>query len=350
MTSIFISYAREDEMAARQIAERAKAKGFNVWWDRKLAVGDDFAVVIEQRISAADRVIVIWSQNSVKSRWVRDEAELAVRQNKLVPICIDKSEPPLGFRSYNIRYVNNWDSDFKNLLDAMDPRVQVYTAIHVAAGSGGDEKQVSSLLAGLSSEVRGKVVKYLAAAGHIDWATMRAQSRSLSGQMAGMVQKLIPPNGGPDAHHQSRGQSGRSPAGSTTGRRSSPPPGVSDVTFGARAIAFIIDAFGALVLTAVVFTVLGLVGIYQSELMTVLMWLAYHAISMGGLTPGTTPGYSFANCRLVDEKTGGAPATFNVLVFALVRAFPLSFVWYFANDRKRMLHDIATSTIVIGTR
>jgi hypothetical protein len=42
-------------------------------------------------------VIVIWSEHSVKSHWVRAEAAYALGKHKLLPISIDQSEPPLQF-------------------------------------------------------------------------------------------------------------------------------------------------------------------------------------------------------------------------------------------------------------
>src|SRR6185369_5725138 len=46
----------------------------------------------------AKAVVVLWSASSGKSNWVQDEAAFARDRQRLVPISIDGSEPPLGFR------------------------------------------------------------------------------------------------------------------------------------------------------------------------------------------------------------------------------------------------------------
>ncbi len=43
-------------------------------------------------------VVVLWSKESHESQWVRDEAAYARDHKKLIPVRLDASEPPLGFR------------------------------------------------------------------------------------------------------------------------------------------------------------------------------------------------------------------------------------------------------------
>jgi adenylate cyclase len=69
-----------------------------VWWDREIRAGADFAVEIDREIAAAHAVVVLWSDASQHSPWVRDEGAYARDRQKLVPICLDDAEPPLGFR------------------------------------------------------------------------------------------------------------------------------------------------------------------------------------------------------------------------------------------------------------
>ena len=86
MSDIFISYKREDQPTARQLADALEKEGWNVWWDPKLRAGDHFDDVIEKALNEAKCVIVLWSAGSLQSRYVRDEATLALERNKLVPI------------------------------------------------------------------------------------------------------------------------------------------------------------------------------------------------------------------------------------------------------------------------
>jgi len=179
MTDLFISYAREDSEAAAWVARRAHEVGYSVWWDRSMAPGADMYRVIEQQIIAARKVLVIWSRHSVASRWVRDEAELAAKQNKLIPICIDASEPPLGFRAYNIMYMQDWDNDFKRILHAMNPQAVKYTMIHVVQGGQSNPDQVKSLLRGLDAEVIAQTFSYLKERGYSQWLRSQPQRRAL---------------------------------------------------------------------------------------------------------------------------------------------------------------------------
>ena len=65
MADIFISYDSKDRPTMRRLAEALEARGWSVWWDhRNLRAGQHFDRIIEEEISKARAVIVIWSQNS----------------------------------------------------------------------------------------------------------------------------------------------------------------------------------------------------------------------------------------------------------------------------------------------
>ena len=86
LSDIFISYKREEQDKARQLADALEKQGWSVWWDPKLRAGRYFDDVIEQALDEARCVIVLWSKRSVKSRYVRDEPADALDCNKLVPV------------------------------------------------------------------------------------------------------------------------------------------------------------------------------------------------------------------------------------------------------------------------
>ena len=73
MADIFISYARRDRGIAKQLASSLTVRGYQVWWDTELVGSDDFRDVIFDELTLAKAVIVIWSENSVSSKFVRDE-------------------------------------------------------------------------------------------------------------------------------------------------------------------------------------------------------------------------------------------------------------------------------------
>jgi len=108
---IFISYSREDRSAARHFAESFTREGFSVWWDAVLRTGETFDEVIEKELRAAKAVVVLWSPRSVASRWVRAEATLADRGNKLVPAIIEACNLPIIFELTHAADLANWTGD-----------------------------------------------------------------------------------------------------------------------------------------------------------------------------------------------------------------------------------------------
>jgi hypothetical protein len=110
-TDIFLSYARHDRPAARIFAECFEQEGFSVWWDASLHSGETFDEVIEQRLRDARAVVVLWSPRSVASRWVRAEATLADRRNKLAPAIIEPCDRPIIFELTHAAELADWHGD-----------------------------------------------------------------------------------------------------------------------------------------------------------------------------------------------------------------------------------------------
>jgi hypothetical protein len=76
--------------------------GYTVWWDFDLIGGETFRSTILQELKASRAVIVLWSQASISSRWVHDEADEGLQAGKLIPLHTDDIRPsdvPLGFRA-----------------------------------------------------------------------------------------------------------------------------------------------------------------------------------------------------------------------------------------------------------
>lgn len=95
---IFISYSRIDRERVDHIAKALEAEGYSVWWDRDIRAGEEFDHVIDKAIKQAKAIVVVWSKDSIRSNWVKEEAEDGVEENKLVPALIDQIVIPRGFR------------------------------------------------------------------------------------------------------------------------------------------------------------------------------------------------------------------------------------------------------------
>ena len=105
---MFISYARADRPKVAPIAAALSATGHDVWWDALIDGGAAFAKMIEDQLNAADVVVAIWSATSVESDWVRDEAAHGRDRKSLVPVSLDGTPPPLGFRQYHAVNMSGW--------------------------------------------------------------------------------------------------------------------------------------------------------------------------------------------------------------------------------------------------
>jgi len=108
---IFLSYNREDAARAKQVAEGFAAHGLDVWWDVVLRSGEAYDEVTENALRNAKAVVVLWSQRSVVSRWVRAEATLAERKKTLMPAMIEACERPIMFELVQTADLAHWQGD-----------------------------------------------------------------------------------------------------------------------------------------------------------------------------------------------------------------------------------------------
>ena len=109
MSRVFLSYARDDVDAARQLADSLGQSGHDVWWDRHLHGGSRFDQEIEEALKNAQAVVVLWSSASLNSAWVKDEAAEARDSERLVPVSIGSAKPPLGFRQFHTIDLGSWN-------------------------------------------------------------------------------------------------------------------------------------------------------------------------------------------------------------------------------------------------
>jgi hypothetical protein len=111
MSDIFISYARADKDRAEHLAEAFSRQGWSVWWDREIPPGKSFDETIENALNSARCIIVLWSRDSVSSRWVKTEAAEGAERGILVPALIDKVQIPLEFKRIEAADLSDWQGD-----------------------------------------------------------------------------------------------------------------------------------------------------------------------------------------------------------------------------------------------
>jgi TolB-like protein/tetratricopeptide (TPR) repeat protein len=126
--SVFVSYAREDAKQARAIVDVLERAGYRVWWDVLIEGGEAFSRKTEDALNGAKAVVVLWSKSALNSHWVRDEAGFARDRKRLVPLSIDGTEPPLGFRQFH--YIDASRSKVKPGSPEMLSLVRAVAALH----------------------------------------------------------------------------------------------------------------------------------------------------------------------------------------------------------------------------
>lgn len=111
MSDIFISYAKEDRKRVSVLASALEEEGWSTWWDINIPAGSTFDEVIEEAITSTKCVVVVWSEHSVGSRWVKTEASEGLRASRLVPVRFDGSLIPLAFRRIQAADLRHWRGD-----------------------------------------------------------------------------------------------------------------------------------------------------------------------------------------------------------------------------------------------
>ncbi|MBO9715138.1 TIR domain-containing protein [Sphingomonas sp.] len=111
MSDIFISYARPNEPLAKAAGEALRAAGYRVWRDDELPAHRAYSEVIEERIKSAKAVLVLWSNDAVRSQWVRAEADAARELGTLVQVSIDGVLPPMPFNQIQCADLMGWTGE-----------------------------------------------------------------------------------------------------------------------------------------------------------------------------------------------------------------------------------------------
>lgn len=111
MADIFLSYTNRDVDRIKLLVDIFERQGWSVWWDYKIRIGKAFEQVIEEEIAKAKCIMVLWSNESVKSDWVKSEADEGKRRQILAPVLIDNIAIPMGFRRIETAKLYDWKGD-----------------------------------------------------------------------------------------------------------------------------------------------------------------------------------------------------------------------------------------------
>lgn len=127
MGYIFISYSHQDKNYVHKLRNALQSEGFEVWIDDRIDYGDEWPMVIQERLDECQAFILIASENSYKSRWVQKEVARAQRINKAVFPLLLSGNPWLSIES--TQYVDVRDNSlpperFYGRLAAVAPRIK----------------------------------------------------------------------------------------------------------------------------------------------------------------------------------------------------------------------------------
>jgi len=114
MSDIFISYTNADRPGATILVGGLEQQGWSVWWDRAILPGKAWDKVIEEALDNSRCVVVLWSQHSIRSDWVRTEAEEAKGRGILVPVLLDRVNIPLAFRGIHAANLAEWGGQLQS--------------------------------------------------------------------------------------------------------------------------------------------------------------------------------------------------------------------------------------------
>lgn len=198
MACIFVSYARQDAERPKCLGQSLQRAGHEVWWDRHIHGGSRFAAEIDRELAKAEVVLVLWSQFSIHSAWVQDEASEGRDTARLVPITLDASKPPLGFRQYQSIDLSNWNgrgspADMPLVLAA----IQATTAGSEKQGVAAAEQPKSAAPFWRSVRIAPLVLVVLAAAGLVlgVWKFLAAENTPVTPTIAVLPFSDLSPGG-----------------------------------------------------------------------------------------------------------------------------------------------------------
>jgi hypothetical protein len=126
----FISHSTTDKPFVRRLAADLVAHGVKVWLDeQQMMVGDSIPEKIAQGLAESDFFLLVLSQNSVTSQWVKKELNSALvheierRKVTVLPIRIDDAKVPDSIiDKIYADFRGSYEDGFQKLLNSINAR------------------------------------------------------------------------------------------------------------------------------------------------------------------------------------------------------------------------------------
>jgi hypothetical protein len=111
MSDIFISYASDDLPRVEPLAKALEEQGWSIFWDRTIPVGKSWRVVIQSELEAAKCVVVIWTENSINSKWVLAEVNEAYEKDILTQVLFNNITIPFPYKQEQAADLIDWKAE-----------------------------------------------------------------------------------------------------------------------------------------------------------------------------------------------------------------------------------------------
>ncbi|MCI0514349.1 toll/interleukin-1 receptor domain-containing protein [candidate division KSB1 bacterium] len=103
---VFISHSHHDEFLAQRIAQVLKKAGLDVWDDREIMPGDNWADKIAKALNESNAMVVLLTVDALKSRSIHRDIEFALAEKRyrkrLIPVMIGS---PDKFSNENLPWI-----------------------------------------------------------------------------------------------------------------------------------------------------------------------------------------------------------------------------------------------------
>ena len=113
---IFLSHNAADKDLARRLGAQMRLSGADVWFDEwEIRAGDSIPGKVNDALETVDTVVLLWSADADRSKWVRAEFETALARGmeegslRVIPVLLDDTPLPALVR--RIRWVDLRDDD-----------------------------------------------------------------------------------------------------------------------------------------------------------------------------------------------------------------------------------------------
>ncbi|MCZ3364407.1 MULTISPECIES: toll/interleukin-1 receptor domain-containing protein [Methanobacterium] len=154
---VFMSYSYLDKEFATKIANDLKKAEIDIWNDKwEIQEGDSLIYkIISEGIANSDFFLILLSNASVNSKWVKEELDAAIIQNiesitHIIPILIEPIDIPLPLRNLIwIEMYSNYDNAIKSLIKIIHEDYENYSlniiSKYFISSIGGLSKNASSV-------------------------------------------------------------------------------------------------------------------------------------------------------------------------------------------------------------